>query len=305
VAKLDPSGTHLIYSTYLDGSNNDAGYDIAVDRAGDAYVTGPATSRDFPTVKAIQRTLKGQQDAFVTKIAPTGRALLYSTYLGGNVQTMGIKITVDPAGAAYLTGWTRSSSFPTVNAYQPSIAPGTCSCVDAFVTKIEPDGEALAYSTYLGGTQDDEAFGIAVDGSGRAFIAGDTDSTDFPVVNAMQGRSAGKNEAFVTELDRSGRRLIYSTYLGGSADDYGHGLALDAAGNAYVTGFTSSTNFPTLHAVQPSGIGVFVAKIGNARLKSTLHTPASAPPKATSHPIQPRKCQKGQTLRHGKCVKST
>lgn len=309
VAKLDPSGSHLIYSTYLDGSSNDAGYDVAVDRAGDAYVTGPTTSRDFPTVKPIQHTLKGQQDAFVTEIDPAGRTLLYSTYLGGNAQTMGIKVAVDRLGAAYLTGWTRSSNFPTVNAFQRSIAPGTCSCVDAFVTKIEPSGERIAYSTYLGGTQDDEAFGIAVDNAGHAFIAGDTDSKDFPVVNAIQGRSAGQNEAFVAEIDRTGRHLIYSTYLGGSADDYGHGLALDAAGNAYVTGFTSSTNFPTLHGFQPFGTGVFVARIGNAHLRAGVHAPASVPPKATATPTRQRKpprhgkCLQGQTLRRGKCVK--
>jgi hypothetical protein len=175
VSKLNPTGTALVYSTYLGGTNNDVGYGIAVDGAGDAYVTGATQSTDFPTTPgAFQRSSGGGgQDAFVTKLNPTGTALVYSTYLGGTGEDRGYGIAVDTAGNAYVTGWTYSTDFPiTVGAFQTSGGAPE----DAFVTKLNPTGTALVYSTYLGGSSYDFGQGIAVDTTGNAYVTGTTES---------------------------------------------------------------------------------------------------------------------------------
>ncbi len=172
----------LAYSTYLGGSTNDAAYDIAVDSAGDAYVTGVTTSTDFPTADAFQPAYGGNADAFVTKINADGTTLLYSTYLGGSSDEVGQSIAVDSAGSVYFTGYTGSDDFPTVNPIQPT----RHGYHDAFVTKSSPDSSALVYSTYLGGSGDDYGWGIAVDSAGNAHVTGDTPSRDFPVLRALQ-----------------------------------------------------------------------------------------------------------------------
>jgi hypothetical protein len=281
VAKLDPTGSALVYSTYLGGSGDDEGCGIAVDAAGHAYVTGFTGSDDFPTTaRAVQPTHGGIADAFVAKLDPTGSALVYSTYLGGSGWNDGHGIAVDAAGHAYVTGFTGSDDFPTTaGAVQPT-RRGTG---DAFVAKLDPTGSALVYSTYLGGSEESPFFfedvgrGIAVDAAGHAYVTGLTGSDDFPTTaGAVQPTRRGTGDAFVAKLNPTGSALVYSTYLGGSGWNDGYGIAVDAAGHAYVTGPTESPNFPTTAgAVQPTHRGsgdAFVAKLnptGSALVYST------------------------------------
>jgi|HubBroStandDraft_1064217.scaffolds.fasta_scaffold04255_1 hypothetical protein len=256
---IDP----LIYSTYLGGSGDDFGYGIAVDSAGNTYIAGFTGSIDFPTMNPLQPTLGGDLNAFITKINPEGSALVYSTYLGGSDADAIYSIAVNSAGNAYVTGQTNSTDFPTKNSLQP-YGGGT----DAFVTAINPDGSALLYSTYLGGSGEDVGYGIAVDTAGYAYVTGFTQSTNFPMINPLQAAFGGLDDAFVAKLNPTGSALVYSTYLGGSAYDFGTGIATDSGGNAYVTGFTSSTNFPVTPGAFQTVCGVkcelrdaFVAKI--------------------------------------------
>lgn len=247
----------LAYSTHLGGSGHDHGTAIAVDSYGAAIVSGYTKSLDFPTLNAIQGTYGGGTwDAFVTKFDAVG-GRVYSTYLGGNATEWAYGIAVDHAGAAYVTGYTTSTTFPTLNASQAAKAGGE----NAFVTKLDSAG-ALAYSTYLGGAGFDRGFGIAVDGTGAAYVTGSTSSA-FPMLNASQGTyGGGDRDAFVAKLDPAGVR-VYSTYLGGTAVDTGGGIAVDGVGAVYVTGLTDSTNFPILNGSQPTyggQVDAFVAK---------------------------------------------
>ena len=254
----------LVYSTYLGGTSNDFGQGIAVDAAGNAYVTGYTNSTDFPAAGTpSQAAHGGGQDAFVTKLDPTS-ALVYSTYLGGNNLDFGQGIAVDAAGNAYVIGYTYSTNFPTAGT--PS-QPAYAGNIDAFVTKLGPTS-ALIYSTYLGGNSSDLGFGIAVDAAGNAYVTGYTVSANFPTAGTpSQPANAGGVNAFVTRLGPTSA-LIYSTYLGGSGGggDFGLGIALDALGNAYVTGYTYSADFPTAGTPsQPANAGstdAFVTKLG-------------------------------------------
>jgi hypothetical protein len=279
VTKINPEGSALVYSTYLGGSNYDQGDGIAVDSAGNAYVTGSTSSTDFPvTPGAFQMTYGGGYggDAFVAKINPEGSALVYSTYLGGSGFSVwgdfGSGIAVDSVGNAYVTGQTYSTNFPTKNPLQPNYGGNG----DVFAAKINPEGSALVYSTYLGGSGDEWGNGIAVDSAGNAYVAGNTNSTNFPTVNPLQPNYGGGNDdAFVAKINPTGSALVYSTYLGGSGDDGGFGIAVDSAGNAYVTGYTMSTNFPTESPFQKRKDGsgdAFVSKLnptGSALFYST------------------------------------
>jgi hypothetical protein len=189
--------------------------------------------------------------------------LIYSTYLGGSGDEYGTGIAVDSAGNAYVIGTTTLTNFPTMNPLQPNFGGGA---YDLFVAKLNSSGSALVYSTYLGGSGSDAAFGIAVDSAGNSYLTGWTYSTDFPTMNPLQPvYGGGLFDAFVTEINASGSALVYSTYLGGSGDDIGFGIVVDNTGSAYVTGETSSTDFPTANPLQPSLAGesdAFVAKIG-------------------------------------------
>jgi hypothetical protein len=263
VGDYDPSRPLVIdpvldYSTYLGGGGSgDVGYDVAVDAAGNAYVTGVAGSSDFPTtVGAFQTTfLGGPYDVFVTKFNAAGSALVYSTYLGGTLRDEAFSIGVDAVGNAYITGQTLSTDFPTtIGAFQTTFHSGTTQSVDAFVTKLNPAGSALVYSTYLGGTDNDLANSIAIDAAGSAYVTGKTSSTDFPTMVPFQATLKGVGDAFITKLNPAGTALDYSTYLGGAHDsfdngsaapDIGNGIAVDADGNAYVTGMAGSDDFPT------------------------------------------------------------
>jgi hypothetical protein len=279
VTKLNATGTALVYSTYIGGSNDDAGFGIAVDGSGNAYVTGRTFSTDYDvTPGAFQTTYGGGlgADVFVTKLSPTGTALVYSTYIGGSGDESGRGIAVDGSGNAYVTGYTNSTDYDvTPGAFQTTYRGGLGA--DVFVTKLNATGTALVYSTYIGGSNDDAGFGIAVDGSGNAYVTGYTESTDYDVIpRAFQTTNGGNSDVFVTKLNATGTALIYSTYIGGSANDYGIDIAVDGSGNAYVTGWTFSTDYDvTPGAFQTTKEGVrdvFVTKLnatGTALVYST------------------------------------
>ena len=253
VTKINPAGTALVYSTYLGGTDADGVSGIAVDSAGNVYLTGLTQSTNFPTANAIQATFGGAQDAYVTKLNAAGSALVYSTYLGGNNGEAGYGIAVDAARNVYTTGYTSSDNFPTANPLQATLGGGG----DAYVTKINAAGSAFVYSTYLGGSTGSESGrSIKVDAAGNVYLAGNTGSTDFPTANPIQATNAGPasfpQDAFVTKINAAGTALVYSTYLGGRGFENGSSIAIDPAGNAYVTGYTQSTNFPTANAIQPA-----------------------------------------------------
>jgi hypothetical protein len=261
VTKLNPAGSAFVYSTYLGGGGEDFGSGIAVDAAGNAYVTGVTQSTDFPTTAGAFQTTGG--GGFVTKLDPTGSALVYSTV---GIGLHGI--TVDADGNAYVAGDTCSPSYPTTpGAFQTKLA-GINDC-DVVVTKLNPTGSALVYSTYLGGTEFDSFGGIAVDAAGNAYVTGTTQSGNFPITpGAFQPFFGGIADAFVTKLHSSGSILVYSTYLGDTGGDGGSGIAVDADGNAYVTGSTSpsgSRNFPTTEGAfdttSNGGLDAFVTKL--------------------------------------------
>jgi hypothetical protein len=268
---IDP--VFLTHSTYLGGSGDDRGYGIAVDSSGNAYVTGRTNGTDFPA-KSPYMTDAGIMDAFVTKLSVSGNSLIYSTYLGGDYYDSSVGIVVDSSGNAYVTGYTSSTDFPTKNPYMTDPGDGY---YNAFVTKLSSTGNSLIYSTYLGGGDSDQGDGIAVDGSGNAYVTGNTWSTDFPTENPYMNDLNGVQDAFVTKLSSSGSSLIYSTYLGGGDYwDEGYGIAVDSSGNAYVTGHTSSTDFPTKNPYMTdpgdSDTDVFITKLsasGNSLIYST------------------------------------
>ena len=285
IASYDPTKPLVIdpvlsFSTYLGGANGENGYGVGVDADGNAYVTGTTGSTDFPTVTPLQAASGGDVDVFVTKVNPTGTALVYSTYLGGTGYDRGAAIAVDASGNAYITGLTASKNFPTkTGTFQSAFGGGTCgttACSDAFVTKLDPAGSSLVYSTYLGGNNSDVGQGIALDDSGNAYVTGSTLSTNFPTTpSPFQATGRGSADAFVTKVKPDGTGLIYSTYLGGSGGDYGQAVAVNTAGNAFVTGYTFSTNFPKAAALQGANAGsadAFVAKLnpsGSALVYST------------------------------------
>jgi len=260
---IDP----LIYSTYIGGSSDDYGNAIAVDGSGNAYVTGETYSTNYDVTLGAFQT-NGGGDVFVTKLNETGTALVYSTYIGGSGYDEGYGIAVDGSGNAYVTGYTTSTNYPVTPGAFRRIHRGSA---DVFVTKLNTTGTALVYSTYIGGSYEDGGYGIAVDGSGNAYVTGSTYSTDYPVTpGAFQTNGGGLDiaarwDVFVTKLNSTGTALVYSTYIGGSGDERGHAIAVDGSGNAYVTGYTSSTNYPvTSGAFQTTNGGgrdVFVTKL--------------------------------------------
>ncbi len=279
VAKLSPGGSSLVYSTFLGGSGEDRASAIAVDSSGDAYVTGQTNSTNFPTANPFQGAYAGGAcgcfDAFIAKLNPTGSALVYSTYLGGTGGDYGNAIALDASDEAFVAGWTTSTDFPvTAGAYQKTYGGSD----DAFVPKRCATGNSLVYSTYLGGIDPEAATGIAVDGSGNAYVTGNAYGVGFPAVNPIQSANAGFYDAFIAAFDPSGSGLLYATWLGGSGDDFGNDIAVDSGGDAYVAGDTFSTDFPTTPgAYQTAYAGGaydgFVAKISPANAPGVAATP--------------------------------
>ena len=259
------------FATYMGGKVADIPHGVAVDAAGNAYVTGETTSSDFPTAHPLNPALFAATDVFVAKYSADGSTLLYSTFIGGTGHDIGTGIAVDAAGNAYVAGRTASANFPMVHAIQGAFGGSE----DGFALKLNTTGSAIVYSTYLGGKLIDQAQAIAVDPSGNAYITGNTVSVDFPTVNPFQAARAGSYDVFLSKIDPTGSSLVYSTYFGGVQDDYGKAIAVDPAGNAYVTGLTGSPNFPVEHALQPKlnpAGDAFVAKFdptGHALVYST------------------------------------
>jgi hypothetical protein len=256
----------------LGGNVETVGAGIAIDSNLNAYVTGFTWADGFPTTAGAFQTTFPTKDvpcgicrvgsAFVTKLNPSGSALIYSTYLGGNNADNGNAVAVDSSGHAYVTGSTASSNFPTTSgAFQRSIHGNT----DVFVTKLNTTGSALSFSTLVGGSNADVGYSIAVNSLGQAHVTGYTQSTHFPVKSALQSTLHGGADAFALKLFANGAGFHYSTYLGGSGTDVGRALRLDGNGNAYLTGNTASTNFPTTtgayHRTKRGPTDGFVTKI--------------------------------------------
>lgn len=264
VAKFSPGGS-LAYSTYLGGSGNDVLYAVAVGSDGSAYVAGPIDYGELPaTPGALQAFRAGNTDAFIAKLDPTGSSLVYLTYLGGTEYDVPIAIAVDAGGDAYVTGATRSSNFPT--RFPLQAAPGGAG--DGFVARVNASGTALVFSSYLGGNGYDQSNGIAVDSRGDVYIAGSTTSNNFPLAAAIQTSNRGGTDAFVAKMSPSGHQLKFSTYFGGSGEDFATDLALDAdpVPAIHIIGGTSSRNLPTtpgaLQASAAVSLDAFVAKFG-------------------------------------------
>ena len=264
IAKIDPTFSTYLYAGWVGGENDDIIYAMALDSSNNLWVTGATASAKYPLSRTgAQRTPGGAVDSFVSEF-DTGGVLLYSSYIGGAGDDYGLGIAVDTAGNAYLAGSTKSMDFPvTAGALQTANAGG----VDAWTAKLSPAG-AVVWSTYLGGTGDDEASGVAVDPSGAVYLTGDTTSTNFPTVKAFQPANAGGvRDMFASKIAAGGASLVYSSYLGGGGDDFGNAIVVDSAGVAYVGGSTTSTNFPSSFAFQATargGVDGTVTAIGPA-----------------------------------------
>lgn len=272
VFKLNATGNGILYSTYIGGNGTEDGIFIVVDSFGSAYVTGTTNSLNFPTVNAYDNSHNGFEDCFALKLNATGNGLIYSTYIGGNSTDHGQGIAIDVSGNAYVTGYTNSMNFPIVNAFA-SFRSGSS---DSFVLKLNRDGDQLLYSTYVGGTDYDRGASIVVDANYSVYVTGWTRSSDFPRVSAYDNSHNGNDDIFVFKLSAAGNDLIYSTFVGGTAFDQGFSIGLDPSYNAYVTGFTGSSNFPTVNAYDDSYNGngdAFVFKLnttGSGLLYSTF-----------------------------------
>lgn len=256
VTRLNAAGSGLTYSTYLGGAaGTDQATAIAVDAAGNAYVTGETGSSDFPTESAIQSALSGPTDAFLTKINDTGSALVYSTFLGGSNEDAGKDVDLDENGSLHMLGHTHSHDLLTVNAAQATFGGGN---EDVFVVKVNPTGDSFVYATYLGGQDnacclDEIGASIAVGDDGAAYVTGSTSATDFPTTEGVIKPNCA-SDTFVTKLDAQGQ-FVYSTCLGGSLEDWAQSIDVDGEGNAYVAGYTASEDFPVADAVQPEPAG--------------------------------------------------
>ncbi len=263
ILKLNKTGQKLIYSTYVGGRYWDYGLDMALDNTGCVYVVGRTSSDNFPTTPtAFNRSYSSALDCIIFKLNQTGSKLIYSTYLGGGSTDNGLGIAIDAQGYAYVTGYTRSSDFPiTSSAFDPSYNGGS---EDAFICKLNQTGSKLVYSTFIGDTYSDYGYGIDVDSIGCACIIGTTGSKNFPRTSDAYDNTYNLDEAFLLKLAPNGSALVYSTFLGGGWTDEGRGIVFDSVGNAYMTGYTESSDFPTTpNAFNKSNQGssdIFVAK---------------------------------------------
>lgn len=247
LVKFDQSGSNLIFATYLGGSGDDFSHGLAIDSDGNAYLTGQTNSNNFPfTSGAFDTGYNDNGDVFIAKLNSSGSDLLYSTYLGGNGSDLGQDIALDDDGSVYTTGRTYSSGFPvTAGSFDTSYNGGDFG--DAFITKINLTNSTIGFSSFLGGSNGDAGFGIAIDPSKAIFVAGETRSSNFPTISGAfdTDYNGGESDAFIAKFTPSGSGLSYSTLLGGSLGDTANGIAIDKSGSAYITGFTASTDFPT------------------------------------------------------------
>jgi len=256
----------LVYSTYLGGASSDQGTSVALDSGGRAYITGVTTSTDFPvTSGAAQPAKAGGSDIFITKLNITGTAVVYTTFIGGVGSDEGLGLAVDQAGSAYVTGLTDSVDFPvTAGSFQTTRSGGT----DAFVVKLNSVGTGFSYATYLGGSFDEEGHGLAVDFNGNAYVAGVSDSGNFPTHGGFQAGKNGGSDGFISKLSSNGATLSYSTFLGGNGLDWGFGVTADPEGNVYVAGATNSPNFPvtsgSFQGTLSGPVDGFLAKINTS-----------------------------------------
>jgi uncharacterized repeat protein (TIGR01451 family) len=258
VMKLNADGSGVVYGTYLGSSWSDYGQAVAVDAGGNAYVTGQTSGPDFRTNggTAIQPAKAGDSDAFAAKINANGTVLVYSTYLGGSGGEYGYGIAADAAGNTFVTGNTSSANLP--GASGSAIQPARSGTSDAFLVKINAAGTARLYSTYLGGSSGESGRDVATDAAGAAYVVGNTGSTNFPVTGgAYQPAIGGSVDGFVTKVAADGSSLVYSTYVGGSGDDYLHGIGVDSDGSASVAGEARSAVFPLVDPVQGTFGGGF------------------------------------------------
>jgi hypothetical protein len=296
VAKLDTNNSSLPYATYITSGDETTGDGIAVDAEGNIYITGSTFSGFRVQNSPIQTSVRGIEDAYVIKLSGDGTKVIYATLLGGAAHDVGLRITADKEGNAYVVGATESADFHTERPLQANYGGKSDEGRDgdAFVAKISPDGQKLIYSTYLGGKSADAAYGIAVDEQGNAYVAGYTLSEDFPMSHPLQPKAKGGGDAFVTKISPDGASLVYSTYLGGGnggvalggrAAELGANIVVDGAGNAFVVGTTGSPDFPLVGALSSrfnggvsfSGdadgvLDAFIAKLnpqGSALLYST------------------------------------
>lgn len=284
VAKINPTGSSLIYCTYLGGGREDHVNGIAIDSSGDAYLTGQTNSANFPVKGVSQYTAASCGSAlsnapcfesFVSELNPTGTALVYSSYLGGTAASYGTDVALDSSGAAYATGWTTSRDFPVTQGAYDMVWGGTN---EAYVAKIAPGGGAIIYATYLGDIYPDQANAITVDGNGNAWVAGFTYGGKFPVASALQAASGGLYDAIVSEINPTGSALLFSTYLGGTGDDAANDIALDPSGNVYVAGDTFSIDFPVTPSALTTGYtggsyDAWIAKIAPQNAAGLTATP--------------------------------
>ncbi|MFC1683588.1 SBBP repeat-containing protein [Candidatus Zixiibacteriota bacterium] len=245
VVKLNSSGSFLEYATFIGGNQGDWGHGIAVDGSGHVFITGLTESTDFPvTAGAFDTTYNYQYDGYVAKLNQSGSALDFCTYLGGSDADFGIAIRTDSSGQVYIGGGTRSSNFPVTYGAYDTLLNG--SRYDGFVAKLTTTGNVLEYATYLGGNLNDDIWSIEIDAAGSVYLTGETDSPNFPVTyGAFDTTKNDTTDAYVSKLSPGGDALIYSTFLGGTKRDYGWGIDVDDMGNAYVTGYTASSDFPT------------------------------------------------------------
>jgi hypothetical protein len=254
ITKLDASGSQVLFSTYLGGSDLESIQGLGADSGGEAVVTGTTQSSNFPTTPgAIQSNLSGSQDVFVTKLEAAGTDLVYSTYYGSSFWDQAVAMAVDGSGAAYVVGYTGSTNFPTT----PDPLHGSPAIAnDGFIFKLDPSGESAVYSTYLGGGK---PYGVGVDGSGNVYYTGHTQFPGYPTTpNAAQGICSNNclfGDAFVSSLDATGTEYRYSTFLGGSGDDHGVGITVESGGTAYVVGWTRSDDFPLGSPIQDLRLG--------------------------------------------------
>ncbi len=292
VTKLNASGG-LVYSTYLGGSLEDRATDVEVDSSGNAYVSGFTVSTQFPTTTGARQTTYGggNRDGFIAKLNPAGTALVYSSYLGGSGTDTATRVDLDSANAAYVSGTTApatttvTNNFPTTaGSFQPTFGGGAGPTApsDAFVAKLNPAGSDLDYSTFLGGTAADTGLSVAVDSAGSAYVSGATSSPgvfgtagafDTTLAPPVAPDTTQRSDAYVAKLNAAGSALDYATYVGGARSEFAEGIAVDSSGNAYITGETNSTDFPTTpgaaqpnnnSAPGPNDADAFVTKLNSA-----------------------------------------